>query len=542
MKIYYRDLKKMSLDEMIDNHKKTCDKDIALLEKDRESAIKKDEQDNKLLEKFKFLLSLDEKTITKEQKDELFMVANMQREKFLMLSQAFNINTNAYPVIDSIEVAKMYIEMAMCDLEPNKNERLINEEIERLEEEKKTNNIMFVVEKDDIFKDLESIKTTAVDLLEKGYNVTFCIHKAMVETKNDENANYIYSSQEFEKIIELDKFLKTKGMKESIIFDEFSQFGPEEDYKSAGNFWTLEQVILANEKVDSVVKFIKDNNLSPYEAMLFIHRYITSVFKYTEGKLGEASTIVGAYNNNKIICSGYSSLTKAIIDKLGYKDLSCDFISCGLYSKFPFKKLGSHSQIVVHIKDEKYGIDGHYINDACWDSKNDKHEKGRGFAHCMYSVNDLRHMNNIIYAGQTDDKDRGAGLIIDYTQIKKYRKNNHIKKKSPFATPEVVKKYGKKSTPIPLDTTKKALGHVLKCLNPKYEDESLKEKKINELITETEESAVHTFSRWSSNPYVQLAITNGNYKKFKHKKIKNLLKHNDKSESEKQDEAASNLT
>lgn len=265
----------------------------------------------------------------------------------------------------------------------------------------------------------------------------------------DDLTNRFFSKKEREsrKIEKLTNINKETAL--SIMNGDTSQFN---------GLWTFEQVVKANEEIDKLVKSIKDANLSPYEAMTFIHKYITDNYYYKNTDSIESSrTITGAVLYKEIVCVGYASMVKAIVDKLDMPNLKCDYLSCRFRMK-DLSGLGAHMQNLVAIKDDKYGIDGVYVEDACFDSARTIDDSGSkvalGFGNFLFSVNDVENYKDYNYF--QDDRKTSIGVdfgMDGYT-----------------GTPEIIKKYGDKSQPIGEDKLEGAVFEVFTRMPQYYAD------------------------------------------------------------------------
>lgn len=230
------------------------------------------------------------------------------------------------------------------------------------------------------------------------------------------------------------------------------------DTSQFNGLWTFEQVVKANEEIDKLVKSIKDANLSPYEAMTFIHKYITDNYYYNNTDNIESSrTITGAILYKEIVCVGYASMVKAIVDKLDMPNLKCDYLSCRLTKK-DLSGLGAHMQNLVAIKDDKYGIDGVYVEDACFDSAKTIDDSGSkialGFGNFLFSVNDVENYKDYNYFQDDRKISIGVDFVIDWYE----------------GTPEIIKKYGDKSQPIGEDKLERAVFEVFTRMPQYYAD------------------------------------------------------------------------
>ena len=292
-------------------------------------------------------------------------------------------------------------------------------------------------------------KKYAKKLWEEGKQVKFVICQDMLSQDNTDRINYTYTKDELSMLWELDNYITDHGGK-GVLFREFLEIEKEEDLESA---WTLKEVMAVNNNIDRIVNVIKNNEFSPFETMIFLHKYFTSHFFYNKGELEESRILPGIYFNTKIVCSGYASLLKAVIDRLDDPNLKAEIMGCKLFDNVePYKIKSSHCQNLIYIKDPKYNIDGYYIEDLTYDCKKLFHgsKDDGGFAHCLLPLDALTNMNDYIYASVAD-KNRYKNLMTNKTEIKGIR---------PGYVPFIARKYGDKSKPIGVDKYKKAISKV----------------------------------------------------------------------------------
>lgn len=134
---------------------------------------------------------------------------------------------------------------------------------------------------------------------------------------------------------------------------------------------TIHKFINVYEKLDSMIKPIKNVELSPLEKFLYIF-YITSHFrKYKDVKYNEdkSRSLFELFDpdNNQIVCGGFSKILMELckrINILALKmyvhiyvvDNECIQFDCG------------HFRNIVRLTDNKYKINGIYISDATWNN------------------------------------------------------------------------------------------------------------------------------------------------------------------------------
>lgn len=122
-------------------------------------------------------------------------------------------------------------------------------------------------------------------------------------------------------------------------------------------------------KLDEIKKIVEHYNFSPLEQVLFVYDIVKSN-KYNKESLDEnyniSRNLNQIVNNDKIVCVGFANLIDFILTNLGFKT---DFI----YTKYKDGR-DNHIRNYLHLKDEKYNIDGIFVLDATWDSrKNDSY-------------------------------------------------------------------------------------------------------------------------------------------------------------------------
>ena len=371
-------------------------------------------------------------------------------------------------------------------------------------------NIILTFNKLNLQNDIRLIEQTAKKCLDWGIDTKLVLCGDLKSQSVSGQANYVYSAQEIKTLIELNNKLVSYGMGKQILVDELSEV---ESCSDIGDCWKLEEVINANREIDKIVKTIKKCKVSPYETMIYIHKYLTANFAYKDDDMTKAAFIVGAFSQDKdIVCSGYSSLTKAIIDRLDSPDLKAEFMT-GTFYLFEEKQeieRYAHSQCVITIKDKKYNIFGTYVEDASRDSKMLLYKYGRGFANFMMPVCDMDNYKHYIYdqytaqnryqaLSSTDGVDslykRKEYLdLVDDQARYDYVLKNHRQ--------DVAQKYGRESQPIDLETFRKALRVI--CQNTYNDaDKSEIDSMIDNEIQKSTIFAMKSFSKNAQNMFVR---------------------------------------
>jgi hypothetical protein len=330
---------------------------------------------------------------------------------------------------------------------------------------------------------------------------------------NNGGVDYVYSKEETELLLDLHNHIKSSG-NGSLLLSEFTKM------KSPGDFiytWKMEQVLEANSKIDEVVSNIEKNNFSPFESMLYIHK-IASNFIYmedaeSEKNLERSRVLPSIFSSKEIVCSGYATFIKAVVDRLNTKmikgKLSCDYVGCKIMNtdkdgNLKENEIFGHTHNLIYIDDPKYKIKGYYVEDACWDASTTDKEKvwyAKGFAHCLYPVYDLINLETKLYM-HVYHKDRISNLLYSREKDLKNPTMEKISKKlDMFRVPEIVLKNGLFSKPIKLDKYKKAL-HVVVSKTSNFTPEGV-ENQVEREIQKSLYTSKKTFSKHSINCFAK---------------------------------------
>lgn len=270
--------------------------------------------------------------------------------------------------------------------------------IVNIREDRKSENIIAVSAKD-VFVLEKKIKKMVSKLVKQKRKVNVVIDgNATYKPINGmERIEYTFEPLELSKLIDLNDDLLKCGMSGQIKFNEFYLT---EEYADLETCWDLDQVVKANAEIDGVVDNIKELKLSPYEAMVYIHKYLTQNYDFglngldnLEDRISENNrSIVAAIKNKQTVCAGFASMTKAIIDRLNLSQLKCKFqgvISWDYNAEREPELKWAHTLSLITIQDPKYNIDGMYFDDATYDGRTREFPYGAGYTFFMYPVEDM---------------------------------------------------------------------------------------------------------------------------------------------------------
>ncbi len=368
---------------------------------------------------------------------------------------------------------------------------------------------------------IENIKTLYTALRNEGYTCEVITYRNIKNDLQSKTA-YRYTEKEIEELTNLNDFLIKNSNKELLYQESLNLNG-------SLIAWKHSTVCRANSELSKVILEIKDKHLSPFETMIFIHKYASS-FKYNEGKSAEeARTITGLYDKKDIVCVGYATLVKAIVDELNMEGLEAQINTCDVRTLDNLFKSGKHVNNIIKIKDDKYDIDGIYMEDACWDSALEGAKtKGRGLAHLLYPIQDITKLSSMIYRDlKIETLDQLIHCQIDEEKLKLHSPKTSLRDKIRIKVailkreiktivkkPEIYERVH--SNPITLNAYKNGFYTLLKTLKP-YNSETQLQKDTKKEIEKSVARSTQVFSKSADNCFAQEIKC---YKKDEMRKIK----------------------
>ena len=209
---------------------------------------------------------------------------------------------------------------------------------------------------------MEMIYTCIQKFLDAGY-----VPKIKVDFNGFE-----FKVSDFDSFIELEDFSKKQGLEIGFVEDSVE--------------YSLDETISAFIKCKSFAEYIKSLDASPFEKYLIIYRYLTS-FVYKENKENPKSArrIISIMNSTDIVCVGYSKLLELLCKEAG---IVCETQKLDV-KQTKTGRIGAHQNNIVYLKDEKYGIDGFYYVDSCWDSHKSNREPFLQYNYALLPFEDV---------------------------------------------------------------------------------------------------------------------------------------------------------
>lgn len=192
-----------------------------------------------------------------------------------------------------------------------------------------------------------------------------------------------FSSDEWVKVKQIRDKLQTKGISFGI-----------EDYK---NVWSLEEVENANAQIKSSADKLRGKNFSPLEKLLSAYLDVTKRNYNSETQtehVGQSRSIYGVLNSDKIVCVGFAALLKSVMEEVGDENIKVYYNSVAC-SDDNVHLSAYHRNLIIYIKDEKYGLDGYYYVDPTWDCSNSNKSEFK-LNHFLLPLKDIPHIKTHI--------------------------------------------------------------------------------------------------------------------------------------------------
>lgn len=194
-------------------------------------------------------------------------------------------------------------------------------------------------------KDMQGKMQYGVNLLRKHYpdvefSITFC------------SANRYYTSDEFKNLLQIEEFIQTN-------------YNPEYNLRFAegDRIYSKQEILTANAKISEVVNTIRRENLSPIEAVLYVHRLLTERIHVEDDDSDKNRDIYSVLNQRNMICTGFANLFTAIFTELNDPRIKVKTETLNMIGKATGSEF-QHAINCVYIKDDKYKKEGYFHLDC----------------------------------------------------------------------------------------------------------------------------------------------------------------------------------
>lgn len=178
--------------------------------------------------------------------------------------------------------------------------------------------------------------------------------------------------------------------------------------------YSLTETLSAQLQIDEIIDRINKTNASPFEKYLMAYNYVSSrVYKENHENGARSRDLIALFNGDDIVCVGYAKLMERICSGIG---IECH-LQASQISSLDGKELGGHQNNLIYLKDEKYGIDGYYYSDACWDAVSKNEPEKRTLNYCLIPLSDKDKFKHVKLEIDENVKFNDVSLKYFYSDI-----------------------------------------------------------------------------------------------------------------------------
>lgn len=154
------------------------------------------------------------------------------------------------------------------------------------------------------------------------------------------------------------------------------------------------------EKLEKYAKPIRESGLSNLEKFIAVYNIVKQFKKYKdyEGDPDKSRALryILDENNEYIVCVGFSSLLRELLNRVGISSSEYgvdvdDSYKGGFTVEEKVTRLEGHQRILVKIDDDKYGVHGIYMSDSTWDNYIDKDI----YVHSLMTFNRIKESDDL---------------------------------------------------------------------------------------------------------------------------------------------------
>lgn len=204
-----------------------------------------------------------------------------------------------------------------------------------------------------IFESLEMLDK--IDYLVDGINVP-----VILNIREFDNETVLKNLPRIDNYLKNVKKLEVKYLINQCLYDADAHF---ED-----NSYSLDDVLMVINYINEVTDVIKNNNLSPFEQVMYVydlvkdHNYVDSTDSYLESR-----DLAKILKNDKRVCVGFATLFKSLLDNLNISNniVFLDGVD---------NPMRGHVRNMVVVNDSKYDLNHILYFDATWDCKKEKED------------------------------------------------------------------------------------------------------------------------------------------------------------------------
>ncbi len=147
-------------------------------------------------------------------------------------------------------------------------------------------------------------------------------------------------------------------------------------FSSLNSLLSIDDMLAKEQKLDDLIKNIKDSSMSPYEKFIAIYYFVIHFKQYKEESIAslESRSIYAILDNDYIVCTGFVVLLIELLKKVGINAKQIGVVMHNL----------PHARCLVKLEDDKYNINGFFF---CDPTKDEHYLRGKPFFKLAKNMN-----------------------------------------------------------------------------------------------------------------------------------------------------------
>jgi len=216
------------------------------------------------------------------------------------------------------------------------------------------------------------------------------------------------------------EILRRSGLLSSIPKNITLHIKTDSEAKDDEYIYEIDEYLKEEDKLERLVKNIRDSSLSPLEKYLAVYSIVKNFRPYKDNPNNMAQSRKLRYvlkdDNNYIVCVGFANLLHELLNRVGISNKYIhvdvdDSYKDGYTQEEKIINHVGHARNLVKIDDEKYNIHGLYLADSTFDNKQDYNT----FLHSLMTFDRLKE-------AQALEKLNDYDLLLDFHNIAEFQK------------------------------------------------------------------------------------------------------------------------
>ena len=258
---------------------------------------------------------------------------------------------------------------------------------------------------------------------EKYYKkINSIIKKLATENKKYNIIISVINRNTFNKIFKQEYLSSNINLMLKLDINHINAIKPKQ--QELATLYTLTEYLDEEQRLNDIIKNLNISQLSQIEKYIAIYDFVKNYKPYKENKRGfmESRALKYILNNEYMVCVGYSTLLKTLLDKVNIPSIILDVTFYESECQTDTKDLYvvGHQRNLVRIIDKKYNINGIYVSDSTFDNNLDEDLNNN----CLLTINQRLKID-----GRVKDEPH-INFFFDFQSEQDFKKKCNIKELS----------------------------------------------------------------------------------------------------------------